>query len=115
MAASSTSYTKPLWNVRIATNGTTTGPLVPAGKLWVVRDVTLNLYHNIPSARIGYAWLQEQKFGTTLWGAGYSETTGGRVLHSELRQAVAAGNGLQFVCETPGWFVAVTGFEFSVP
>lgn len=87
---------------------------MPTGQLWVVRDVTLNLYHNIPSARIGYAWLQETQFGTTLWGAGYSETTGGRVLHSELRQALTAGNGLQFSCETAGWFVAVTGYVFSV-
>lgn len=111
----SVTYTRALWNVQIQTVGVTVGPVVPPGELWVVRDVTMWLLGTTSTPPFGDVLLEEAHTGTVLWGVGYLEASPGRVFHSELRQAVAAGNQLQCRAGSAGWSVAVTGFVFSAP
>lgn len=110
----SVTYTQSLFETQSTAAGVTHLATVPAGKLWVVRDVTFFYRPQDPAQGIGHALLTSTNSLAVIWGVGASDSVAGTVFHAELRQAVGPGDGLSSDCFRAGWSLRVTGYVFTV-
>jgi hypothetical protein len=78
---------------------------VPAGKVWVLRDVFV-----WTSAATGLAQLSES---TTLVLAFWTSTGANSNFLQSRRVVLNAGETLQFLSTTAGWTVVVSGYELD--
>lgn len=111
----SVTYTRQLFATNFTAAGVTHLVTVPAGQLWVVRDVTLFYRPQDPVQSVGQALLISTNSLGVLWGVGAAESTPGVVFHTEMRQALGPLDGLSSDCHTAGWSLTVTGYVFSAP
>lgn len=108
-------YSVRLWSMNTASGGPTfTGPQVPAGFVWVVRDVRM-VVANVPANNIAAAITLSS--GGTLYIASspaYGSVPG--ILYEwHGRAIVNTGENLVAHTSSPNWDMTVDGYQLSLP
>lgn len=107
-------YSKRLWSILNATTiGATLGPIVPAGFVWVVRDIrAINLQQD---GTVLFEFQVLVHNGPIIFATPLYSTIGGLMYSWEGRAVVNAGEQLELSIATSGWDVVVDGYELSTP
>jgi hypothetical protein len=100
-------YTKPLGYGVLAAAGTSSTFTVPAGKVWVIRDVEIGLV----STTVGSVLLGSSVTNLHLWNAPVTTTT--TYLQWQGRIALNTGDGFAIRFTTCFGYFYVTGYELS--
>jgi hypothetical protein len=113
VAASSTSYTSKLWIGTNPSPGTpVSSPVVPVGKLWVVRNITVLSPGPVYSNTGGFAFADSG--GNPVFGRANGYAPGAMWFYYEGRFVVQTSEHLTFVGSQPQFTWTVTGYLFNV-
>jgi hypothetical protein len=107
-------YTAFLWHAFLGA-GETLGPVVPAGHLWVLRDIVMYCNSGVAYEQVPGCLIKEATHLRILWGVGSADAAGGRVFHEEIRQVLNAGEQLAAFTGSFPWQVTISGYDFLVP
>lgn len=109
----SSTYTQRIWLDGAVGPGTVPGPIVPAGQLWVVRDVQL-IYDTTPyGTTVGGITLHVMPANAIFAGVGPADAVAGRLFSLELRQVLVPGDQIEAYTGDTGWSVAISGYVFN--
>lgn len=109
--AQSPAYTHVLWAFSSPNAGLFNSDVVPAGKIWVVRNVTVSLPGQPFQAVAGF--LLADSGGFPIFGLGANGGQGNSFYYYEGRQALSAGDNLSFFANLGSIAWRVTGFILS--
>ena len=109
----SSTYTALLWSDGDVPAGITPGPTVPAGVLWVVRDVQLYWGGPLYELSVSGIVLQATSDHSVIAGVGQGDACPQRLFSLELRQVLTAGDSLRAVSGDDGWSLRVSGYAFN--
>lgn len=109
-------YTQTLWQVSPTVSaGSTPGPAVPAGYLWVVRDISLVS----PGTADGFAGTATGTLsvnGIAIAATPIVGTLAGTLFRWEdLRQVVSVSDAWGFSSAASGWAIRVGGYQLTAP
>lgn len=108
-------YSKYLGGGAFAGGGTSTIGIVPAGVIWVVRNVD---YIFLPVGGLtgkGAGIYIHGADGFKCFSIGAPDVVGGRAYHLEGRQVFNTGDTVQVFAYEAGWGYRVSGYELSAP
>lgn len=84
---------------------------VPAGELWVVRNMDAFLGSGPTLKTFGFYVSDQNEY--PLWGVQLPYANGGVSYYWEGRQAFTESQGMMFYSLDTGWNIRVTGYQFS--
>lgn len=89
------------------------GP-VPAGEVWIVRDIVASNQFNTWLNRLAGLNVQVGG-GIDIWRLSGSGVVGGQTYHYDGRQVVNPGDSITVNDPDGGWSIRITGFVFDLP
>jgi len=105
-------YTQLLWWTEALPAGFTAGPFVPAGRLWVVRDIVAYYGSGVAFEQLGKLQIVEVGSDRFIGGVGAADAKGGTVYNIETRQVLNAGEQLGVFTGIDGWLFTISGYDF---
>jgi hypothetical protein len=109
-----TIYSKAFWDVTLPVAGST-GPIVPGGKVWVVRDVTVQTDMSKPYHQSGGQFYLTGGTPGFIWYMPADEYESNRYYHWEGRYVLAAAAQLNVMTQLITCHLHVTGYELASP
>jgi hypothetical protein len=106
-------YSSVLWDPGPLGPGTTVGPTVPDGVVWVVRDVEASCNIAVSQGSNGFALSVDG--GTPFFKRFDPHAHGGDSYSWRGRQVVEPGSGLQLHVASDTWYVRICGYVLTLP
>lgn len=107
-------YSTLLWELKPPYGlGNIAGPVVPAGRVWIVRQVTATVPTNAApgSGVLGLVFLADSQ---PLWRTPVNGTLGGEIYEAtDVRFVIGAGSQLKAFSNGAEWFLRVSGYDLS--
>lgn len=88
-------------------------PVVPAGFIWVVRDI-LAWNRNFAGWDLQGFVLGDTQ-GGILWSLWLPDVTAARTYHQEMRQVLNPGDHISLNTADTGWYFRISGYQLSLP
>lgn len=108
-------YSVRLWHMTTASGGPVfTGPAVPSGYVWVVRDVRM-VVANVPANNIAQTLTLSSGGSLYIASSPPYSAVPGIIYEWHGRAIVATGENLVANSSSPNWVMTVDGYQLSLP